>query len=194
MVCDNWRGINLLPVPCKLLASIILYQIREALDTHLREEQHGFRTGRSCSDLIFVLRTLVEESKEWNNNLYLLFIDFENAFDSVDRECLWRVLKYYGVPEKLVSMIISLYEETECCVKTENGTTRFFKIMSGVRQGCVLSPFLFVIIMDYILRRNSGYGVKVSSKQLCDLDFADDVVLLEDSKQRLQQLLDVHKS
>ena len=107
-----------------------------------------------------------------------------------DRECLWRVSKYYGVPEKPVSMIISLYEETECCVKTENGTTRFFKIMSGVRQGCVLSPFLFVIIMDYILRRNSGYGVKVSSKQLCDLDFADDVVLLEDSKQRLQQLLD----
>jgi ATP-dependent Clp protease protease subunit len=69
-----------------------------------------------------------------------------------DRECLWRVSKYYGVPEKPVSMIISLCEETECCVKTENGTNRFFKIMSGVRQGCVISPFLFVIIMDYILR------------------------------------------
>ena len=62
--------------------------------------------------------------------------------------------------------------------------------MSGVRQGCIISLFLFVIVMDYILRRNSGYGVNVSSKQLYDLDFADDVVLLEDSKQRLQQLFD----
>ena len=190
MNCHNWRGINLLPVSSKLLASIILQRLRKALDATLREEQHGFRTGRSCSDLIFVLRMLVEESKEWNKKLYLLFIDFEKAFDSVDRDCLWRVLKYYRIPEKIVDMIIALYEESECCVKTENGTTRFFKIMSGVRQGCVLSPMLFIIIMDYALRFTSGYGVKVSNKQLFDLDFADDVVLLEESKERLQQLLD----
>ena len=99
-------------------------------------------------------------------------------------------MKYYGIPEKTVDMIIALYEESECCVKTENGTTRFFKIMSGLRQGCVLSPMLFIIIMDYALRFASGYGVKVNNKQLFDLDFADDVVLLEESKERLQQLLD----
>ena len=87
-------------------------------------------------------------------------------------------------------MIIALYEELEFCVKTENGTTRFFKIMSGVRQGCVLSPMLFIVIMDNALRFASGYGVKVSNKQLFDLDFADDFVLLEESKERLQQLLD----
>jgi len=60
---------------------------------------------------------LVEESKEWNKKLYLLFIDFEKEFDSVDKDCLWRVLKYYGIPEKTVDMIIALYEESECFVK-----------------------------------------------------------------------------
>ncbi|XP_065576324.1 uncharacterized protein LOC136037530 [Artemia franciscana] len=89
MNCHNWRGINLLPVSSKLLASVILQRLRKALDATLQEEQHGFRTGRSCSDLIFVLRMLVEESKEWNKKLYLLFIDFEKTFDSVDRDCLW---------------------------------------------------------------------------------------------------------
>ena len=100
------------------------------------------------------------------------------------------VLKYYGIPEKIVDMIIALYKESECCVKTENGTTRFFNIMSGFHQGRVLFPMLFIIIMDYALRLASGYGVKISNKQLFDLDLADDVVLLEESKERLQQLLD----
>ncbi|XP_065581823.1 uncharacterized protein LOC136041191 [Artemia franciscana] len=116
MNCHNWIGINLLPVLSKLLASVILQRLRKAQDATLREEQHGFRSGRSCSDLIFVLRMLVEESKQWNKKLYLLFIDFEMAFDSVDRDCLWRVLKYYGILEKIVDMIIALYEESECCV------------------------------------------------------------------------------
>ena len=189
-ICDNWRGINLTSVPSKILASVILQRLRAALDSHLREEQHGFRPGRSCSDLIFILRLMVEESREWNKKLYLLFIDFEKAFDSVDRDTLWKILKYYGVPDKLVKMIIALYEDSECCVRTENGDTRFFKIMSGVKQGCVLSPFLFVIVMDYILRQSSGIGVKISSRLISDLDFADDVVLLEEAKLRLQLLLD----
>ncbi|XP_065574955.1 uncharacterized protein LOC136036580 [Artemia franciscana] len=106
----SWRGINLLPVSSKLLASVILQCLQKALDATLREEQHGFRTGRSCSDLIFVLRMLVEESKEWNKKLYLLFIDLEKALDSIDRDCLWRVLKYYGISEKIIDMIIALYE------------------------------------------------------------------------------------
>ena len=177
-------------VPSKILASVILQRLRAALDSHLREEQHGFRPGRSCSDLIFILRLMVEESREWNKKLYLLFIDFEKAFDSVDRDTSWKILKYYGVPDKLVKIIIAIYEDSECCVRTENGDTRFFKIMSGVKQGCVLKPFLFVIVMDYILRQSSGIGVKISSRQISDLDFTDDVVLLEEAKLRLQLLLD----
>ena len=190
LVCDNLRGINLTSVSSKILTTVILERLTAALDSHLREEQHGFRPGRSCSDLIFILRLMMEESREWNKKMYLLSIDFEKALDSIDRDTLWKILNYYGVPDKLVKMIMALYEDSECCVRTENGDTRFFKIMSGVKQGCVLSPFLFVIVMDYILRQSSGCGVKISSRQISDLDFADDVVLLEEAKQRLQLLLD----
>ena len=69
---------------------------------------------------------------------------------------------------------MALYEESECCVHTKNGDIRFFKIISGVKKGCVLSPFLFVIVMDYILRESSGCGVKISSQKIFNRDFADD--------------------
>ena len=98
LVCGNWRGINIMSIPSKLLSIIILQRLQQKLDQHLRDEQHGFRPGRSCADLIFTLRMLVDDSKEWNKKLYLLFIDLEKAFDSVDREILWKILKYYGIP------------------------------------------------------------------------------------------------
>jgi len=110
----------------------------------------------------------VEESRKWNKKLYLLFIDFEKAFDSVDRETLWKILKYYGVSDKLVKKIIALHEDSECCVRTKNGDMRFFKIMSGVKQGCVLSQSLFVIVMDYILLQSSGIGMKISSRPISE--------------------------
>lgn len=86
----------------KILATVILHRLRPALDTHLGEEKHGFRPGRFCSDLIFILRQIVEESRQWNTKLQLLFINFKKAFDSIDRNILRKILKYYGVPEKLV--------------------------------------------------------------------------------------------
>ena len=86
--------------------------------------------------------------------------------------------------------MIVFCEESGCWIKTKNTTTRFFKITSGFRQGCVLSPMLFIIIMDYAMRFALGYRVKVSNKQLFNLDSVDNVVLLKESKERLQQLLD----
>ena len=88
LVCGNWRGVNIMPIPCKVLSIIILQRLQQKLDQHLRDEEHGFRPGGSCADLIFTLRMLVDDSKEWNKKLYLLFIDLEKAFDSVDRKIL----------------------------------------------------------------------------------------------------------
>ncbi|XP_065562387.1 uncharacterized protein LOC136028473 [Artemia franciscana] len=92
-------------IPSKLMSTIVLQQ---KLDQHLRDEQHGFQSGRSCVDLIFTVRMLVEDSREWNKKLYLLFIDLEKAFDSADREILWKILKYYGIPPKIVELSIAL--------------------------------------------------------------------------------------
>ena len=113
LVCGNWRGSNIMSIPSKLLSIIILQRLQQKLDQHLRDEQHGFRPGRSCADLIFTVRMVVEDSKEWYKKLYLLFIDLEKAFDSVDRKILWKILKYYGIPPKIVELLLP-------CTKKQN--------------------------------------------------------------------------
>jgi hypothetical protein len=124
--------------------------------------------------------------------MYLVFVDFEKAFDSIHRESFWKILRYYGIPEKLVSLLIALYENTEFCVRTNEGSTRYFHIKSGVKQGCVLSPLLFVLVIDYVLRDCTGFSIQLrDNKLLADLDFVDDIILMETKKKKLQDLLDV---
>ena len=89
--CNNWRGITLLSVPGKVCCSIILGRIRKAIDEKLREEQAGFRPGRSCTDQIFALRNVLEQCNEWQSPIILNFVDFQKAFDSVDRNALWNI-------------------------------------------------------------------------------------------------------
>ena len=101
--CSNYRGIMLLSVPGKVLNRILLERMKEAVDSKLRDQQVGFLRNRSCADQIASLRIIVEQSMEWNTPLYINFIDYEKAFDSVDRETLWKLLRHYGVPEKFVS-------------------------------------------------------------------------------------------
>ena len=86
-------------------------QIRRRHNPQLRNEQAGFRKGKSCSDHIFTLRQILEQSKEWNTSMYATFIDLEKAFDSVHRESLWRILRHYGIPSKIVNIIRMLYSD-----------------------------------------------------------------------------------
>ena len=99
--CDNWRGITLIPVIMKIFGS--------ANNIKMRNEQAGYRQGRNTTAQIFVLRNIIEQVIEWNSNLYICFVDFEKAFDSVHRETLWKLLKIYGIPDKLVNMIKAMY-------------------------------------------------------------------------------------
>ena len=109
--CKNWHGIMLLNIASKVFYRVILERMKFALDEKLREEQAGFRDGRSCTDQISMLR-IKEQSIEWQSSLYINFIDFEKAFDSISREVLWRLLRYYGMPTKVVNIIRALYEGT----------------------------------------------------------------------------------
>ena len=94
--CGNWRGINLLSVPVKIFCRVLLQRMKKGIEKTLREEQAGFRSERSCTDQIFVLRTIVEQSLEWNSSTYANFIDFQKAFDSIHHLSMWRILKAYG--------------------------------------------------------------------------------------------------
>ena len=86
--CNNWRGITLLSIPSKILAKIIITRITDAVDQSLRREQAGFRKGKGCTDQIFALRNIIEQCTEWQRKLYINFVDFEKAFDSIHRDSL----------------------------------------------------------------------------------------------------------
>jgi hypothetical protein len=113
-----------------------------AIDEHLREEQAGFRAGRGCIDQIFSLRMIIEQSLEWKVPVYINFIDFSKAFDSIHRESLWRIIRSYGVPDKLVRLIKTFYDNYVCCIALDNNSmSENFNITTGVRQGCLYYSF-----------------------------------------------------
>ena len=147
----NWRGNSLLSIPSKLLVLLILHRIQSLLNKYLREEQHVLRPGRSCTDLVFTLWVLINNSRGWWSKLYMAFIYFEKAFDLLHCKTLWKLLTFFGIPEKLVALIMVLYKDSECCVKTTEGRTRYFRVLFCVKQGCVLSPFLFPLAIDHLL-------------------------------------------
>ena len=141
--CSNYRGITLLSVPGKVFSRILLNRIKDAVDPLLRDQQAGFRKNRSCTDQIATLRIILEQSQEWNSSLYINFLDYEKAFDSVDRGTLWMLLRHYGVPEEMTDMIRNLYDGLTCRVVHGNQLTDAFPVRTGVRQGCLLSPFFY---------------------------------------------------
>ena len=189
--CGKWRGITLLSIPSKVLTRVILDRMKDALDKTLRDEQAGFRKERSCTDQIATLRVIVEQSIEWQSPLYACFIDFEKAFDSVDRQAIWDILLHYGVPPKFVDIIRRLYEGFSCQVIHGGRLSDNFEISSGVRQGCLLSPLLFLVVLDWVTRTayaSSGKGIQWTlMTKLEDLEFADDLALLSHRLQDMQE-------
>ena len=106
-LCNNWRGIMLLSIPSKVFCRIILERLKDALDKQLRCNQAGFSKDRSCTDHIATLRIIIEQSKEWQTPLYLNFIDFEKAFDSVDRNVIWQLMHHYRIPQLIQDLYIT---------------------------------------------------------------------------------------
>ena len=189
--CDKWRGITLLSVPSKVFSRTILNRIKEACDDLLREEQAGFRRGRSCIDQIATLRIIIEQSIEWQSPLYATFVDFEKAFDSINRETIWSIMRHYGIPNKIIAIIKSLYENFTCQIVHNGKMSDEFHVTTGVKQGCLLSPLLFLLVLDWVTKEayaNSGKGIQWTLMQkLEDLEFADDLAILSHRLQDMQE-------
>ena len=127
---------------------------------------------------------------EWQMPLYVCFIDFEKAFDSVDRQAIWDILHHYSVPDKIISVIRRLHEGFACQVKHSRRLSEDFEISTGVRQGCMLSPLLFLVVLDWVMRTayvSSRKGIQWTFlRRLEDLEFADDLALLSHCLQDVQ--------
>ncbi|CAH8567532.1 unnamed protein product [Schistosoma intercalatum] len=159
--CDNYRSITLLSIPGKVFNRVLLNRMKDCVDAQLRDQQAGFRKGRSCTDQIATLRIIVEQSIEWNSSLYINFIDYEKAFDSVDRTTLWKLLRHYGVPQKIVNIIQNSYDGLHCEIVHGGQLTKSFEVKTGVRQGCLLSPFLFLLAIDWIMKTSTAASAAV---------------------------------
>jgi len=114
---------TLLSTPGKVFSRVMLNRLQDAVDCTLRDEQAGFRRGHSSTEQIFVLRNIIEQSLEHQQDLIINFIDYKKAFDSVHRPSLWKILKHYGIPDRYIEIFKALYNNSSCCVKTSSGHT-----------------------------------------------------------------------
>ncbi|KAH9582360.1 hypothetical protein MS3_00000357 [Schistosoma haematobium] len=133
--CNNYRGIRLLPIASKLLASVILRRLFKTRERLTREEQAGFRSGRGCIDHIFTLRQMLEHRHTFQRPTIVVFLDIRAAFDSLDRTVLWYCLLKKGVLEKLINILKTLYTNTSGRVRAYNHLSPLFHSSSRVRQG-----------------------------------------------------------
>ena len=133
------------------------------------------------------------KKQEFQKNIYFCFIDYAKAFDCVDHNKLWKILKEMGIPDHLICLLRNLYAGQEATVRTGHGTTDWFQIGKGVRQGCILSPCLFNLYAEDIMW-NDGLdeaqsGIKIAGENINNLIYADDTTLVAESKEELQSLL-----
>ena len=121
----------------------------------LLDVQAGFRKGRGTRDQIGNICWIIKKAREFQKNIYFCFIDYAKAFDCVDHNKLWEILKEIGMSDHLTFLLRNLYAGQEATVRTGHGTTDWFQIKKGVHQGCILSPCLFNLYAEYIVR-NTG--------------------------------------
>nr|CAH8840565.1 unnamed protein product [Trichobilharzia regenti] len=192
-ICENYRGISLIDIAAKVFVSILLNRFAAERHVRTRPNQAGFRPGRGCVDQLFTLRRILEHRDKFQQPTVACFIDFQAAFDSVDRGALWYLMELDGVPTKLINLLRSYYSNTKARVRVNGEESRTFEVTSGVRQGCPASPILFNFTIDWILRHalTEHHGVQLSPDiHITDLEFADDVVLLAENFPDMQQALD----
>ena len=131
--------------------------------------------------------------REFQKNIYLCFIDYAKAFDCVDHNKLWKILKEMGIQDHLSCLLRSLYAGQEATVRTGHETTDWFQIRKGVLQGCILSACLFNVYEEYIMR-NAGLeeaqaGIKIARRNINNLRYADNTTLMAESEEELKSLL-----
>lgn len=196
---SNQRGLSLMSVNAKLFNRILLSRLRNSLNEVLLGLQAGFRPNRCTVEQIISLRIAIDACRARKRNLCIVFADFSKAYDCVSRRVLEKILSFYKVPDSIIRAIMSLYTNTKARVRTSNGLTREFPTTSGVLQGDTLAPYLFVIVMDYIMRMSltdeDAYTVKCRMSRrepavkLPALAYADDAALMSDSAEAAERQL-----
>ena len=188
---DNQRGIAKTCSSAKLFNKVLLSRLKPIIDPQLSQCQSGFSSGRSTTEQLMALRCVIDTCRVTNMTASLVFVDFRKAFDTLHRSSIPVIFSQYNVPICLISDITQMYSDTSACVSTELGPTEWFKTTSGVLQGDTLSPYLFIVLFDYALKKtlqdDDGFvvckrnGRRHPAIHIGALAYADDICLLAES-------------
>ena len=175
------------------MPQILQARLQQYMNWELPDVQAGFRKGRGTGDQLVNIHWIIEKARELQKNIYFCFIDYTKAFDYVDHNKLWKILKEMGIPDHLTCLLRNLYAGLEATVRTGHGTTDWFQIEKGVCQGGVLSPCLSILYAEYIMW-NAGLdeaqaGIKISERNINNLRYAFDTTLMAESEEELKKLL-----
>ena len=174
------------------MLKILRARLQQYVNCELPDVQAGFRKGRGTRDQIAHIRWIIKKARV-PENIYFCFIDYAKVFDCVDHNKLWKILKEMGIPGHLTCFLRNLYAGQEAAVRTGHGTTDWFQIGKGVSQVCILSPCLFNLYAEYIMR-NAGLeeaqtGIKIAGRNINNLRYADDTILMAESEEELKSIL-----
>ena len=174
---EYWSGlpfpyhtIALISHASKVVLKILQARLQQYVNCELPDVQARFRKGRGTRDQIANIRWIMEKAREFQKKIYFCFIDYAKAFDCEDHNKLWKILKEMGIPHLLTWLLRNMYAGQEATVRTGHGTTDWFQIGKGVCQGCIVSPCLFNLYAEYIMR-NAGLdeaqaGVKIARRNI----------------------------
>ena len=156
-----------------VMLKILQARLQQCMNHELPDVQAGFRKGRGTRDQIANIHWIIEKAREFQKNIYFCFLDYAKAFDCVDHNKLWKILQEMGIPDHLTCLLRNRYAGQEATVRTGHGTTDWFQIGKGVRQSCILSPCLFNLYTEYIMR-NDGLeetqaGIKIAGRNINNL-------------------------
>ena len=165
------------------------------MNRELPDIQAGFRKGRGTRDQIANICWIMEKAKEFQKNIYFCFTDYVKAFDCVDHNKLWKILKEMRIPDHLTCLLRNLYASQEATVRTGHGTTDWFQIGKGVRQSCILPHCLFNVYAEYIMRNvrldEAQAGLKIARRNINSLRYADDTTVMAESEELKSLLMQV---
>ena len=164
--CSNYHTIALISHASKVMLKILQARLQQYVTCELPDIQAGFRKGRGTRDQIANICWIMEKAREFQKNIYFCFLDYAKAFGCVDHNKLWTILQEMGISDHLTCLLKNLYASQEATVRMGPGITDWFQIGIGIRQGCILSPYLFNLYAEYIMR-NTGLdetqaGIKVA--------------------------------
>ena len=191
--CSDYRTISLIPHASKIVLKVVTKRIESKATEYISRTQFGFRKGLGTRDAIGVMRMLIERSLEHDNDIYICFVDFEKAFDRVNWKMMMRILKEVGVDWRDRRLVAEMYMKQEVMVRIDEEYTEPSIIGRGVRQGCLMSPLLFSMYAEAMMKEameGVEEGVKVGGQVIQDVRFADDQGMVASTEVGLQRIMD----